>query len=73
MAFSTLGARKLEIYVDSENISSARDDLRLGFTHEFTQKGGWPRSDGKLRQLCTYSIFSPDDLLLGKKVGAIKR
>lgn len=72
MAFSSLKARKLEIYVDSENVSSARVALNLGFTHEFTHKGRWPRSDGKLCDLRAYSIFSPEDLLLGKTVEAIK-
>jgi RimJ/RimL family protein N-acetyltransferase len=62
LAFETLKARKIEIYCDSENIASTKVPLKLGFKLEYTQKGGWPRADGKLAELQTYSIFSRDEL-----------
>lgn len=61
--FGVLWARKIEIYCDAENIASTKIPLKLGFELEYTQKGGWPRQDGKLAELQTYSIFSQKDLI----------
>lgn len=58
LAFDVLKARKLEIYCDSENVASIRVPLKAGFKLEYTQRGGWPRPDGILAQLQTYSLFS---------------
>lgn len=63
LAFRVLKAQKVEIYSDAENISSARIPVKLGFQLEYTQKGGWPRQDGKLADVRTYSIFSEEELL----------
>ena len=62
LAFKILIARKVEIYCDAENIVSTMIPLRLNFKLEYTQKGGWPRSDGELATLQTYSLFSINDL-----------
>jgi len=62
LAFKILNAKKIEIYCDAENISSIKIPLHLNFKLEYTQKGGWPRPNGELAQLHTYSIFSEDDL-----------
>ncbi len=62
LAFKVLSAKKLEIFCDAENIPSTRIPLKLGFKLEYVQKGGWPRKDGKLAELQTYSIFSESDL-----------
>lgn len=66
LAFRNLKAKKLEIYCDSENIASTKIPLKLGFKLEYTQKGGWPRQDGKLAELQTYSIFSENELIKGQ-------
>ncbi len=63
LAFKTLKARKLEIYCDADNAASTRIPIRLGFQLEYTAKGGWPKQDGSLAQLQTYSLFSADDLV----------
>ena len=62
LAFRILNAKKVEIYCDAENIASTKIPLKLGFELEYTQKGGWPRQDGKLAELKTYSIFSENAL-----------
>ena len=62
LAFQTLKARKLEIYCDAENIASIKVPLKLGFKLEYTQRGGWPKQDGNLAELQTYSVFFEDDL-----------
>lgn len=62
MAFKVLKAKKVEIYCEQDNLASARVPLKLGFELEYTQRGGWPTSDGKLAHLQTYSIFSEDQL-----------
>lgn len=62
LAFRILGAKKVEIYCDAENKASHRIPLKLGFIPEYKQKGGWPRYDGQLAELHTYSIFSETDL-----------
>ena len=62
LAFKLLKARKVEIYCEAENIASNMVPLKLNFKLEYTQQGGWPRQDGKLATLHTYSIFSIDDL-----------
>ncbi len=64
LAFKVLKARKIEIYCDSENIASTKISLKLGFKLEYTAKDGWPRKDGKLAELQTYSIFFEKDLLI---------
>ncbi len=63
LAFEKLRAKKVEIHCDAENNASAQIPLKLGFKLEYTQKGGWPRHDGNLAELQTYSIFSKDPLL----------
>jgi RimJ/RimL family protein N-acetyltransferase len=62
LAFKVFGAKKLEIYCDAENINSTKVPSKLGFKLEYVQKGGWPRYDGQLAELQTYSIFSENDL-----------
>lgn len=62
LAFHVLKARKLEIYCDADNIASTKIPLKLGFKLEYSQKGGWPRQDGELANLQTYSIFYENDL-----------
>lgn len=62
IGFAILNAKKMEIYCDAENIVSAMIPKKLGFKLEYTQKGGWPRKDGQLTQLQTYSIFSENNL-----------
>ena len=62
LAFKNLNAKKVEIYCDAENIASTKIPLRLNFKLEYTQKGGWPRPDGELTTLQTYSLFSVNDL-----------
>ena len=62
LAFKVLKAKKLEIYCDAENLASTQIPLKLGFNLEYSQKGGWPRPDGKLAHLNTYSMFSADEL-----------
>lgn len=62
LAFEKLCAKKLEIYCDAENVASTKIPLKIGFELEYTQRGGWPRSDGKLAELQTYSIFSKESL-----------
>ena len=62
LAFKALRAKKLEIYCDAENIASTKVPLKLGFKLEYTQRGGWPRYDGKLAELQAYSMFSEKDL-----------
>lgn len=62
LAFKALNARKVEIHCDAENVASTMIPLRLNFKLEYMQKGGWPRSDGELAQLKTFSMFSADDL-----------
>ncbi|MBA2628863.1 MAG: GNAT family N-acetyltransferase [Rickettsiaceae bacterium] len=47
IAFKLLKAKKMEIYCDAENIASTKVPLKLGFKLGYTQKGGWPRQDGK--------------------------
>lgn len=63
LAFQVLGAKKVEIYCDAENIASTKIPLKLGFKLEYTQRGGWARSDGKLAKLQTYALFSKGDLI----------
>ncbi len=63
LAFQVLRAKKVAIYCDAENIISTKIPSKLGFKHECTQKGEWPRQDGELAELNTYAIFSQDDLL----------
>lgn len=62
LAFRVLQAKKLEIYCDAENTASNKIPLKLGFKLEYSQRGGWPRPDGQLAKLQTYSIFSEEDL-----------
>ncbi len=62
IAFNILKAKKVEIYCDKENIASTKIPLKLGFALEYTQRGGWPRSDGQLAYLQTYSLFDKSTL-----------
>ncbi len=57
LAFEVLQAKKVEIYCDQENVASCRVPEKLKFELEYTQRGGWPRPDGQLATLRTYSIF----------------
>jgi RimJ/RimL family protein N-acetyltransferase len=62
LAFKILKAKKVEVYCDAENIASAKVPIKIGFKLEYMQKGGWPRTDGELAELRTYSAFSESDL-----------
>lgn len=62
LAFQNLGAKKVEIYCDAENIASQRIPQKLGFVLECSKKGGWPRQDNQLAELLTYSLFSESKL-----------
>lgn len=62
LAFQELFAKKIEICVDEQNIKSLRIPEKLSFKLECRRKGGWHRPDGKLVDLLTVSIFSPEDL-----------
>lgn len=62
LAFQVLGAKKVEIYCDAENVASTKVPHKLNFELEYTQKGGWPRQDGKLAELKTYSLFTEKKL-----------
>jgi ribosomal-protein-serine acetyltransferase len=62
LAFRALKARKVEIYCDSENVASCRIPEKLNFQLEYTQRGGWPRPDGQLAELKTYSLFTEEPL-----------
>ena len=62
LAFRVLQAKKVEISCDAENIASTKIPLKLGFKLEYSQRGGWPRCDGQLAELQTYSMFSEKDL-----------
>jgi RimJ/RimL family protein N-acetyltransferase len=62
LAFRVLKAMKVEVYCDAENTPSTKIPLKLNFKLECTKKGGWPRQDGALALLQTYSVFSEDEL-----------
>lgn len=62
LAFNTLKAKKVEIHCDTENLASMMVPMKLNFALEYTQKGSWPRPDGELATIRTYSIFSLKDL-----------
>lgn len=62
LAFQVLKARKVEIYCDAQNIASWRVPEKLNFQLEYTQRGGWPRQDGTLAELRTYSLFDERQL-----------
>ncbi|HUX79736.1 MAG TPA: GNAT family N-acetyltransferase [Alphaproteobacteria bacterium] len=62
LAFQVLGAKKVEIYCDAENLGSNKIPQKLNFELEYTQRGGWPRQDGKLAELKTYSLFTEEKL-----------
>lgn len=61
IGFEYLKARKLEIFCDDENLESKKIPEKLGFKLEYSQRGGWPRIDGRLALLHTYSLFSEQD------------
>lgn len=62
LAFKTLKAHKVEIFVDADNLASCRVPEKLNFNHEYTQKGGWPKHSGGLTELKTYALFDLKDL-----------
>jgi RimJ/RimL family protein N-acetyltransferase len=62
LAFKVLKARKVEIYCEAENISSCKIPEKLNFDLEYCQRGGWPRADGELANLKTYSLFTESSL-----------
>ncbi len=62
LAFNILNARKVEIRCEAENVASTMVPQKLNFALEYTQKGGWPRPDGELAELKTFSMFSVEDL-----------
>lgn len=62
LAFETLKAKKVEIQCDAENVASTMVPQKLGFKHEFTRLGAWPRPDDKLAEIRTYSMFSVNEL-----------
>ena len=62
MAFEILKAKKVEIYADADNLPSSGVAKNLNFKLEYKQRGGWPRPDGQLAHLETYSMFTPNDL-----------
>lgn len=63
LAFNVLGAKKIEIFCDKENIASAKVPQKLGFKLEYTTKGSWPRQDNALTDLQCYVLFSKNDLV----------
>ena len=62
LAFRFLKARKIEIHSDAENTASSSVALNLGFKLEYSQKGSWPRPDGKLAEMQTYAMFNENEL-----------
>ena len=58
IAFSILGAKKIEIFCDKENIPSTKVPQKLGFKLEYTTRGSWPKQDNTLAHLQCYSLFS---------------
>lgn len=68
LAFKILSAKKVEIFCESENINSIKVPVKLGFEHEYTQRGGWPRLDEKLAILQTFSLFSECNLARHYKI-----
>lgn len=63
LVFEIFRAKKVEILCDVENFASQGIPQRLGFTHECTMSGGWPRTDSNLAKLHLYAIFSANDLM----------
>lgn len=62
-AFEVLKARKVEIKVDTENVSSLKIPQELNFTLEAIQKGCWPRKDKEeLAEQLTYALFNDSPL-----------
>lgn len=63
-AFEALGARRVEIKCDSENLKSIRVPTTLGFEYDGTQRGTWYRRDrqNELASFTTYSRFSAEGL-----------
>jgi len=62
LAFAKLGAKKVEIYCDEDNVASCKIPEKLGFELEYSQRGGWPKKDGSLTKLRTYAMFSVENL-----------
>ena len=62
LAFRVLKAKKIEISCDIENIASRKVPQQLGYTLEYTRKGGWPKLGNQLAEMQTYSLFSEDML-----------
>lgn len=63
MCFDYLLAQKVEIFCESENINSKKIPQKLGFQHEYTQKGGWLRHDNSLAELECYALFNKENLI----------
>jgi len=57
-AFEVMGARRVQIKVDTDNVASGRIPQKLGFELEATQRGIWPRPDKEeLATIQTYCVF----------------
>ena len=68
LAFRNLNAKKLEIHCEDDNTASKKIPSALGYKLEYNRRGGFPRADGMLANLQTYSIFSESDLIYDGKV-----
>lgn len=62
LAFRTLGAKKVEVYCDSENYCSQNVPKKLGFRLECKKMGAFPRPGKIMPELHTYSLFSEAEL-----------
>lgn len=62
LAFEKLHAKKVVIYCDIDNAASIKIPEKLNFTLDCTKKGGWPKANGELADLHTYSLSSKDKL-----------
>lgn len=60
LAFDHLGAKKVEIFCDKEDIAPQAIPQKLGYTLEYRAKG----CDTQLADLECYALFSKEDLCL---------
>ena len=60
VAFSLIGAQRVEIHVDRENSRSITIPRRLGFVEEAVLRRQSPRSDGTLGDLVIFTMFRED-------------